>query len=69
MRFQYCVIEVSVSSWQEIMDSDDMETGQQHLNKWGDKGWELITVVPQMENGTTSGYALVFKRPCESNVR
>jgi hypothetical protein len=62
MRFQYCVLEVSDTNWQEIMDSDEQYESNQHLNHWGGKGWEIVTVVPRMLKGTTVGYAIVFKK-------
>jgi hypothetical protein len=63
MRFQYCVLEVSDTNWQEIMDSDEGDEANQHLNHWGAKGWEMVTVVPKMLKGTTVSYAIVFKKP------
>ncbi len=63
MKFQYNVVEVSLVGWQTILDSDDEDVSLQHLNHWGDKGWELVTIVPKMENGTTTGYGIVFKKP------
>ncbi|HEX9744655.1 MAG TPA: DUF4177 domain-containing protein [bacterium] len=62
MTFEYQIVEVSTSSWQEIMDSDDADLKFQHLNKFGKDGWELDCVVPKLENGTTVGYGMVFKR-------
>lgn len=65
MKFQYLVEEVSVTNWQEIMDSDDVDTGYQHLNKWGAEGWEIICIVPKLEKGATVSYGVVFKRQTE----
>lgn len=62
MRYQYCVEEVSDIAWQEIMDSDIEDAANQHLNHWGDQGWEIACVVPKLENGTTVGYGIVFKK-------
>jgi len=62
MRYQYCVLEISDTNWQEILDSDDTDEANQHLNLWGAKGWEMVTVVPRMVKGTTVGYAVVFKK-------
>ena len=62
MRYQYCVLEVSDTNWQEIMDSDNEFEANQHLNQWGAKGWEIVTVVPRLAKGTTVGYAVVFKK-------
>ena len=62
MKFRYCVLEVSTTGWQEIMDSDDGDETNQHLNHWGMKGWEISCVVPRLENGTTVGYGIVFKK-------
>jgi hypothetical protein len=62
MKISYNVVEVSMTSWQEIMDSDEADVSLQHLNHWGEKGWELVCVVPKMENGTTTGYGLVFRK-------
>jgi len=63
MRYQYCVQEVSDIAWQEIMDSDEADEANQHLNRWGMRGWEIACVVPKIENGTTTGYGIVFKKP------
>ncbi len=62
MRYQYCVVEVSENSWHEIMDSDEEDVKNQHLNHWGDMGWDLVQVVPKLENGSTTCYGIVFKR-------
>jgi hypothetical protein len=62
MRYQYCVLEISDTNWQEIMNSDDENEPNQHLNHWGAKGWEIVTVVPRQIKGTTVGYAVVFKK-------
>jgi hypothetical protein len=62
MRYQYCVLEISDTNWQEIMDSDDELEPNQHLNLWGAKGWEIVTIVPRVLKGTTTGYAVVFKK-------
>ncbi len=62
MHYEYCVQEVSGVAWQMIMDSDDIDIANQHLNKWGKEGWEVACVVPKLENGTTVGYGIVFKR-------
>jgi hypothetical protein len=62
MRYQYNVVEVSDVAWQEIMDSDEEDVALQHLNHWGNQGWEVVCVVPKMEKGTTVGYGIVFKR-------
>ena len=63
MKHNYNVVEVSITAWQEIMDSDEGDVSLQHLNHWGEKGWELVCVVPKLENGSTTGYGLVFKKP------
>jgi hypothetical protein len=62
VRYQYCVLEVSDTNWQEIMDSDNDCESNQHLNHWGDQGWEIAAVVPRLIKGTTVGYAVVFKK-------
>ena len=62
MRYQYNVVEVSDVGWKAIMDSDDQDVAMQHLNHWGKEGWEMVCVVPRVENGTTMGYGIVFKR-------
>jgi hypothetical protein len=69
MRYQYCVLEISDTNWQEIMDSDDADEANQHLNLWGAKGWEMVTVVPRMVKGTTVGYAVVFKKALADDNR
>ena len=65
MKYQYCVVEVSETSWEEIMASDELDEANQHLNHWGRRGWELVCVVPRLENGTTVGYGIVFKKAYE----
>jgi len=67
MGFQYCVVEVTTDAWKEIMDSDVDDEGNQHLNHWGKKGWEIQCVVPRLENGTTVGYGIVFKKNITNN--
>jgi hypothetical protein len=62
MRYEYCVQEVSDVAWQEIMDSDELDPANQHLNKWGKQGWQVVCVVPKLESGSTVGYGIVFKR-------
>jgi len=62
MKYQYCVVEVSDVAWQEIMDSDEEDECNQHLNHWGQRGWEIVCVVPKMDNGTSTGYGIVFKK-------
>ena len=62
MRWHYNVIEVSDTNWQEIMDSDVDDINLQHLNKWGDGGWELVCIVPRIKDGDTVGYGIVFKK-------
>jgi hypothetical protein len=62
MRYEYCVVEVSDIAWQEIMDSDEVDEANQHLNHWGRRGWEIVCVVPKMEKGSTVGYGIVFKK-------
>jgi hypothetical protein len=62
MKYEYCVVEVSDVAWQEIMDSDEEDECNQHLNHWGMRGWEIVCVVPKMDNGTTVGYGIVFKK-------
>jgi len=62
MKYQYCVVEVSDVAWQEIMDSDEEDEANQHMNRWGSRGWELVCVVPKMDNGTSVGYGIVFKK-------
>ena len=62
MKYKYYVVEVSDVGWQEIMDSDEEDEANQHLNLWGARGWEIACVVPRLENGTTTGYGIVFKK-------
>ena len=62
MRYQFCVLEVSDTNWQEIMDSDEQDETNQYLNHWGARGWEIVTVVPRLSKGTTIGYAVLFKK-------
>ena len=69
MRYQYCVQEVSDVAWKEIMDSDEMDEAYQHLNHWGERGWEIACVVPRLEKGTTVGYGIVFKRALEEDTK
>ncbi len=65
MQYQYYVLEVSIANWQEIMDSDEEDEANQHLNHWGEKGWDIDCIVPKLENGTTISYGIVFRRELE----
>ena len=67
MKFKYHVVEVSASSWQEIMDSDTEDVSYQHLNHWGEQGWELVCVVPKLVDGSTTGYGLAFKKESQGD--
>lgn len=59
-KFEYKSIEIKPKSiWTTIIDPIELD---QTINKYGNDGWELVTVVPFSSNGATNGFLFTFKR-------
>ena len=56
----------TVKQWQHLALRSSPELDQElskKINHLGDQGWELVCVVPQIEDGTTTKLTYCFKRP------
>lgn len=59
-KFEYKVIQLKPSSlWSFNVSVDEVEDV---LNKYGQEGWELVSMIDTNSAGTTTGYLLSFKR-------
>jgi len=50
------------STSKSILTGKNKENIDDMLNKYGNDGWELVTIAPETMGGTISGYTYFFKR-------
>ncbi|MDR0194549.1 MAG: DUF4177 domain-containing protein [Myroides sp.] len=59
-KFEYKAIQLKPTSlWSFNVSDQDVE---EVLNKYGQEGWELVSVIDVNSSGTTTGYLVSFKR-------
>lgn len=63
MNWEYATVRIDASGWMSSTVDDTEVT--RRLNSFGAMGWELVSVVPVINNGYTSSCLFVLKRPRE----